>query len=92
VWSEDVKTGKILTLPEKKYGREEDVMNRDECSLSCVLCMANSDDSPQLTMKLAQTVAILNFLRVVNIWNTSGDTNFSGFFVILLSLNVQMLG
>jgi len=72
-----VKTGKILILPEKNCGREGDVMNRDECSLSFVLCMASSEGSPQLTMKLAQTLAILTFLRVVHIWNISGDTNVS---------------
>lgn len=78
VWSEGVKTFKILILPDKNRGREGDLMNRDECNLSCVLCMANSEGSPQLTMKLAQTVAILTFLRVVHIWNISGDTNFFG--------------
>ena len=55
-------------------------MNRDECNLSCVLCMASNEDSPQLTVKLAQTVAILTFLRVVHIWNINGDTTFSGSF------------
>jgi hypothetical protein len=52
-------------------------MNRDECRLMCVLWMANSEDGTQLTMKLAQTVAILTFNRVMQVCNISGDTKFS---------------
>jgi hypothetical protein len=42
--------------------------------------MASSEDGTQLTMKLAQTVAILTFNQVMQVWNISGDTKFTGVF------------
>jgi hypothetical protein len=67
-------------------------MNRDECLFSRVLWIASSEDGTQLAMKLAQTVPILIFNRVMQFGISAATPNFLGRFVILLSLNIQICG